>query len=66
MQKKETMLTPPEETLKKTDSVQHIGELSAKKALSRLGAKSISTRKCPIILSPELAVGFYFHHFYPQ
>ena len=43
----------------KTDSVQHIGELSAKKAVSRLGAKSISTRKCPIILSPELAVGLF-------
>ncbi len=43
----------------KTDSAKAIGELSAKKALSRLGAKSISTRKCPIILTPELSVGLF-------
>ncbi|MBL6700830.1 MAG: metalloprotease PmbA [Gammaproteobacteria bacterium] len=36
-----------------------IGHESAKKAISRLGAKSISTRKCPIILTPELSVGLF-------
>ena len=43
----------------KTDSAKIIGELSAKKAISRLGAKSISTQKCPIILTPELSVGLF-------
>ena len=36
-----------------------IGHKSAKKVISRLGAKSISTRKCPIILTPELSVGLF-------
>jgi len=36
-----------------------IGRESAKKVISRLGAKSISTRKCPIILTPELSVGLF-------
>ena len=36
-----------------------IGNESAKKVISRLGAKSISTRKCPIILTPELSVGLF-------
>ena len=43
----------------KTDSAKIIGELSAKKAISRLGAKSISTQKCPVILTPELSVGLF-------
>ena len=38
---------------------QAIGHESAKKVISRLGAKSISTRKCPIILTPELSVGLF-------
>jgi len=36
-----------------------IGHESAKKVISRLGAKSISTRKCTIILTPELSVGLF-------
>jgi len=36
-----------------------IGHESAKKVISRLGAKSISTRKCPIILTPELSAGLF-------
>ena len=36
-----------------------IGHESAKKVISRLGAKSITTRKCPIILTPELSVGLF-------
>ena len=36
-----------------------IGNESAKKVISRLGEKSISTRKCPIILTPELSVGLF-------
>ena len=43
----------------KTDSAKIIGELSAEKAISRLGAKSISTQKCPVILTPELSVGLF-------
>jgi len=43
----------------KTDSAEKIGKLSAEKAISRLGAKSISTRKCPVILTPELSVGLF-------
>jgi len=36
-----------------------IGHESAKKVISRLGAKSITTRKCPIILTPELSAGLF-------
>ena len=43
----------------RTDSAKFIGELSAQKAISRLGAKSISTQKCPVILTPELSVGLF-------
>ena len=43
----------------KTDSAKKIGQLSAEKAISRLGAKSVSTRKCPVILTPELSVGLF-------
>ncbi len=43
----------------RTESAKIIGERSAKKAVSRLGAKSISTRKCPIILTPELSTGLF-------
>ncbi len=43
----------------KTDSAKIIGELSAEKAISRLAAKSISTQKCPVILTPELSVGLF-------
>ena len=43
----------------KTDSAKIIGELSAKKVISRLGAKPISTQKCPVILTPELSVGLF-------
>ena len=43
----------------KTESADEIGKSSAHKAISRLGAKSISTRKCPIILTPELSVGLF-------
>tara|TARA_Y100001954_G_C15650372_1_gene522359 strand:+ start:1 stop:933 length:933 start_codon:yes stop_codon:yes gene_type:complete len=43
----------------KTESAEKIGKLSAEKAISRLGAKSISTRKCPVILTPELSVGLF-------
>tara|TARA_Y100000389_G_scaffold203274_1_gene251188 strand:+ start:2837 stop:4153 length:1317 start_codon:yes stop_codon:yes gene_type:complete len=43
----------------RTDNAKSIGELSAKKVISRLGAKSVSTRKCPIILTPELSVGLF-------
>ena len=43
----------------RTESAKKIGELSAKKAVSRLGAKSISTRKCPIVLTPELSTGLF-------
>jgi len=42
-----------------TENAQTIGKLSAKKVISRLGAKSISTRKCPVILTPELSVGLF-------
>lgn len=43
----------------RTESAKKIGELSAKKAVSRLGAKSVSTRKCPIVLTPELSTGLF-------
>ncbi|MBC8300323.1 MAG: metalloprotease PmbA, partial [Pelagibacterales bacterium] len=41
---------------KKLESVKKIGNIAAKRAVSRLGAKNISTRVCPVIFSPEMSV----------
>ena len=41
---------------KKLESVKQIGKMAAKRTVSRLGAKNISTRVCPVIFSPEMAV----------
>ena len=41
---------------KKLESVKQIGNMAAKRTVSRLGAKNISTRVCPVIFSPEMAV----------
>ncbi|MBM7072360.1 metalloprotease PmbA [Shewanella sp. 202IG2-18] len=38
-----------------------IGEKSAKKTVSRLGARKIPTGKLPVLLSPEIATGFIGH-----
>ncbi|RYV00829.1 metalloprotease PmbA [Shewanella sp. OPT22] len=38
-----------------------IGEKSAEKTVSRLGARKIPTGKLPVLLSPEIATGFIGH-----
>ena len=38
-----------------------IGRKAAERALARLGARSLSTRKVPVLLAPEMARGFIAH-----
>lgn len=40
---------------------EEIGRRAAERALRRLGARRISTRKAPILFAPELARGFFGH-----
>ncbi len=39
------------------DSAKKIGEKAAERTISRLGARSISTRQCPVLYSAEVAGG---------
>ncbi len=39
----------------KLESPDAVGKKAAKRATSRLGAKAISTRSCPVIFSPEMS-----------
>ena len=39
----------------KLETAKQIGIRAAKRTISRLGAKTISTRSCPVIFSPEMA-----------
>ena len=43
------------------EAAKLIGETAAKRALSRLGAKKIKTRRAPVLFIPELARGFVGH-----
>ncbi|NOQ13719.1 MAG: metalloprotease PmbA [Methyloprofundus sp.] len=42
---------------KNLDSVEFIGQKAAQRTVQRLGAKSLSTRKCPVLYSAEIASG---------
>lgn len=42
-------------------SAEAIGTETARRTLQRLGARSLSTRKAPVILSAEVARGFFAH-----
>lgn len=43
------------------DAVEAIGRRAATRALARLGARQISTRRAPVLFSAELARGFFGH-----
>ncbi len=43
------------------DSAEAIGRRAGERALSRLGARQIATRRAPVLFAPELARGFIGH-----
>jgi len=43
------------------ESVDYIGEVAARRTVSRLGARKIKTTKAPVLFIPELARGFIGH-----
>lgn len=43
------------------ESAQHVGEIAAKRTVSRLGARKIKTTRVPVLFTPELARGFIGH-----
>ncbi|PHS73752.1 MAG: metalloprotease PmbA [Cycloclasticus sp.] len=43
------------------DTPVEVGEKAASRTVSRLGARSISTRKCPVMFAAEVAGGFVGH-----
>jgi len=43
------------------ESVEYIGQRAAARALARLGARQISTRKSPVLFSADMARGFFGH-----
>jgi PmbA protein len=43
------------------ESANYIGEMAAKRTVSRLGARKIKTTKIPVLFTPELARGFIGH-----
>ncbi|RCS31181.1 metalloprotease PmbA [Rhodanobacter denitrificans] len=42
-------------------SAQALGDKAAERTLARLGARSLSTRQCPVLFAPELARGLVGH-----
>ena len=44
---------------KKLDSPEKIGNHAAEKAIARLGAKTIKTRVCPVLFSPEMSASIF-------
>lgn len=42
-------------------SARALGDKAAERALARLGARSLSTRQCPVLFAPELARGLIGH-----
>ncbi len=40
---------------------ESVGAAAARRALARLGARKLSTRKAPVLLSPDMARGLYRH-----
>jgi len=44
---------------KKLESPEKIGTQAAHKTISRLGARSIKTRVCPVLFSPEMSVSIF-------
>jgi PmbA protein len=43
------------------DGAESVGATAGKRALARIGARKLSTRKAPILFSPDMARGLYRH-----
>jgi PmbA protein len=43
------------------DTAESVGATAGKRALARLGARKLSTRKAPVLFSPDMARGLYRH-----
>jgi PmbA protein len=43
------------------ESAESVGATAGKRALARLGARKLATRKAPVIFSPDMARGLYRH-----
>ncbi len=39
------------------ESAQNVGEKAAQRTVARLGARTLSTRQCPVLFAPEIASG---------
>lgn len=39
------------------ESAQQVGEMAAERTVARIGARSLSTRQCPVMFAPEMASG---------
>jgi PmbA protein len=43
------------------EPLEQVGRRAAERAIARLGARQISTRKSPVVFAPDLARGFFGH-----
>jgi len=43
------------------DGAESVGATAGKRALARIGARKLSTRKAPVLFSPDMARGLYRH-----
>ncbi len=43
------------------EGAESVGAMAGKRALARLGARKLSTRKAPVLFSPDMARGLYRH-----
>ena len=43
------------------DAAESVGVTAGKRALARIGARKLSTRKAPVLFSPDMARGLYRH-----
>jgi PmbA protein len=43
------------------ENAEHVGRESAVRTVARLGSRKLSTRRAPVILTPEMARGFFGH-----
>jgi PmbA protein len=43
------------------DSAEHIGRIAGERAVARLGARRLTTRKAPVLFAPEVARGVFGH-----
>jgi PmbA protein len=43
------------------DAAEHIGRIAGQRAIARLGARRLTTRKSPVLFAPEVARGVFGH-----